>query len=583
MTDKKDEPTKPTSGAASSGAPSSGTKPGEAKPSDPKRPHATIDLKAIEVKPVQAAKPADAPKADAAASKPASPSSAAPSAASKPTDKPGDKPAAKPTTPMAANAQANSGGLGSAITHMLAGVLGGAMAWYGATALAPQYGTQLGLPVAAADPKIIEATTSRIAALEKSVADRAAATSGDVAAKLAAAQAQIAKLEAAAKAIPDLAAAQTKLAADAKALTDTVTQATTGTDSAGERVAKLEERLKLMSAAAGDPQAGKLPQIAALSGRVVDLEATMAAQLSELRKTVTKELENRLTVTNETSEAAKSGTNRVDRELAAVKSEAASTAQKFATVRADTDRLSSAVQALRDDGNTLKNTIDAVKSDLEAKFKATAKPADVAQAVAPMAGKLSALEQNVQTVVKSEDDRKTNAERIVLALELNNLKRVVDRGQKYAAELADVKKASGGKIDLAVLDAFKDTGIATVADLARDFRDVASRIIDQQSQPTDATVMDRLLSGAKSVIAVRKINYAADDKSAEAVVGRMDIALKDGRAADVIEEAKTLSPAAAKVADDWLARVRARASVDKAIAGLETALKSSLTGAPPAK
>jgi hypothetical protein len=591
MTDKKDDPAKPAATPAAAAA----------KPVDPKRPHATLDLKAIEVKtgrpadtpPAQAAKPTDpdpakdamkaAEAAKTVAGAAASAAKTPPGTNTKPAEKPADiaNKSATAAKPAPAPQPRSGGGIGSAISHMLAGIIGGGLAWYGASTLIPQYGAQLGLPMPPADTKAADATASKIAALEKAIAEKFPVPQGDVAGKLAAAQAQIAKLEASAKTVTDLAAAQTKLAADTKTLSDTLAKSTSGSEGADGRIAKLEERLKLMSdAAIGDPQAGKLPQIAGLSGRVVDLEANLQNQLSALRKTVTQELESRLSVTNETSEAAKSGASRLDREVAAVKSEAAATGQKLSTLRADADRLTSAVQGIRDDSNGLKTALDAVKSDVDARFKATAKPADVAQALAPVAGKLTNLEQSVQTVVKGEEDRKTNAERIVLALELGNLKRAVDRGQKYATELADVKKASGGKIDLSVLETYKDTGIATLADLARDFRDVASRAVDASSQPKDASVMDRILSGAKSVIAVRKITYAPDDKSTEAILGRMDGALRDGRSSDVIEEAKALPPESGKAVQDWLARVKARAAVDGAIGGLEAQLKSSLTGSP---
>lgn len=583
MTDKKDDAQK----AQSAGTP-------QAKPSDPKRPHATLDLKAIEVvqKPVQsstatAAEPAksEANPASSATTTTASgvkPDTTGSTASAKASDSktPDARPAdAKSKTtaaapPPAARPAKSGAGIGSTISHLLAGLAGGAMAWYGAQALGPQ----LGLPVAA-DTKAAEIIASKFAALEKSIADKSTASSGDIAGKLTAAQAQLAKLEAAAKTVTDLSAAQAKLAAENKALGDKLAEQT-GADGPAARMAKLEERLKLMSEAAGDPQAGKLPQVAALSGRIVDLESTLTSQLSALRNTVTQQVEQRLASTNETSEAAKSGTNRMDRELSSVKSEVAASGQKFDTLRSDTDRLASAVQAIRDDTNGLKNTLEAVRSDVETKFKSVAKPADVASAVAPVAGQLTALQENVKMVVKSEEERKTNAERILLSLELNNLKRVLDRGQKYAAELAEVTKASAGKVDLTVLERYKDTGIATLADLTRDFRPVANAVLDAESDTGDGSVVDRMIAGAKSVIRVRKINHAPDDKSAEAVVGRMDAALKEGRMAEVLTESKNIPAKAANAAHDWLVKVEARAAVDRAIGGLETALKMSLAGGP---
>lgn len=587
MTDKKDDSAKTGSDPQASSA----------KPGDPKRPHATIDLKATEIKPAVDPKadakpdPAKSGAPKAADTKPA----ASPAASAKPADqqagaKPADasKPfdarvkAAQAAPPAAARARGP--GIGSTLTHLAAGLIGGGMAWYGATALGPQYG----LVPAVSDPKTL-ALESKLSTLEKSLTGNAAAASGELAAKVTALQAQFAKLESIGKTVSDLNSSQTKIVADTQSLVQK-TADLAGDQGPAARVAKLEQQLKLMTEAAGSAEPGKLPQIAALSGRLVDLEATLTTQLSALRKTVSQEVEQRLSLTNETSEAAKSGTNRIDRDMAAVKSDAAATAQKLDKLRSDADRLTAAVQGIRDTSNEIKTALDGVRSDVEAKFKASAKPADVASAVAPVAGKLSALEQNVQSVVKSEEDRKLSAERILLSLELNNLKRVIDRGQKYANEFATVKKAAGPKDDLSILDRYKDTGISTLADLTREFAPVATAILESQADTGDGSVVGRMLASARSVVAIRKINYAASDKSAEAVVGRIEQALRDGNIAAVLDEAKNIpvKPGAAqdRSVQDWLVKVEARGAVDRAIAALETSLKSSLTGgtsaAPPA-
>jgi hypothetical protein len=581
---------------------------------DPKRPHATLDLKAIEVvtpaakstgtstwtsstpgspKPAEAPKSGDAPVASAQPKAADNASSAKPADASsttskiidtKPVDTKPVDPKAKTTPVAVAPKPAKSGGgIGSTLSHLVAGVVGGAMTWYGASTLGPQ----LGLPElpTAANPATTE-INAKLTVLEKALAEKSSAPASDVGAKLAAAEARLAKLEDLGKGVTKISDAQAKIAADNKSVLDQLAQQAavqSAADGPAARLAKLEERLKLMSdAATGDPQAGKLPQLAAITGRVVDLEATLNAQLSAVRKTVSQELESRLSLTNETSEAAKSGTSRIDRELSAVKTSAATVAQKIETLKSDGDRLTQAVQGIRDESNTLKTALDAVRSDVDAKFKSVARPADVASAVNVVAGKVSALEQNIQNVVKSDEDRKTNAERIVLALELNNLKRVLDRGQAYGNELAEVKKAAGTKVDLTILERYKDTGIATLADLTRDFRPIASAIIEADADPVSGSVMDRMMAGAKSVIRVRKISASPTDKSVEAIVARMEAALKEARVVDVLAESKAIPAKASSVAQEWLVKVEARASVDRAITGLETALKSSISGAPAA-
>jgi hypothetical protein len=106
-------------------------------------------------------------------------------------------------------------------------------------------------------------------------------------------------------------------------------------------------------------------------------------------------------------------------------------------------------------------------------------------------------------------------------------------------------------------------------------------VIDADTDPVDGSVIDRLWAGAKTVVRVRKISADASDTSAEAVIVRVEAALKEGRLGEVIEQAKAIPPQAFGPADEWLQAVKARHAVDQAIAGIEGELKASLTGAKP--
>jgi hypothetical protein len=567
MTDKKDDRTSGPSGTGPSGT--GPAKPGDRPADANKRPQAVIQGKAVEIAattirpdPKPEAAEVDAAKSDAAKS----------DAAGKPTGP--AKPAAGASTAPPARRR---GGLGALLTHLAAGVVGGATAWYGVTALGPELGL-VPPPPAATATRILE---EKVAALERrlTAAPPATAAGGDVAAKLAALQADVTKLQAAARTAGEVATAQAKLAADVEALAK---QGPRGADpDAAQRLAKLEDRLRLLSDAAAKPDAGQVPQLVALTGRLADLETTLANQLAALRKTVAQEVETRLTATAETSEAARSGANRLDREVATVKSEAATLTSRLDALKADADRLSAAVQTLRSEDAALRTAVETARVDVDTRLKGVAKPADVASAIAPVAGRIAALDQGLQAVVKAEEDRRATAERVVLALELGTLKRVIDRGQRFAAELANVRAAAAtAKVDLTMLDRHKDTGLPTLADLTREFSAAAAAMLDSERAPAGGSVLDRVLASAQSVVRIRRTDHAADDRSVEAIVGRMEAALKDGRIADAAAESRTLPPKAAGAAQAYLVKLESRAAVDAAIAALEAGLKSSLTAKP---
>jgi hypothetical protein len=194
---------------------------------------------------------------------------------------------------------------------------------------------------------------------------------------------------------------------------------------------------------------------------------------------------------------------------------------------------------------------------------------------------LSSLEQNIQGVVKSEQDRNANAERVVLSLELANLRRALDRGGKYSSELAALKKIAGDKLNLKVLETAQNDGVPGLQALGQEFRPLAHAILDAEAEPEGASVMDRLLSGAKSIVRVRRVDLKPDDMSTEAVIGRMEQGVKEGRLVDVLDESKRLPAKTLEPARGWLAKIEARYAIDKALSDLEAQLKTSLAGGPP--
>jgi hypothetical protein len=570
-----------------------------------KRPHATLDLKATEVRgPTPSASASASAASGAAASGTANPEAGKPAGASASatvppvtpssgTDKDKDKaasaagpmgaasatkaapgsadssskaasgPAAKSTTtpPIDAAKSAPAGGGGGFFSHLAAGVIGGGLVYAGAAFLGPGW-----LPVAS--NSTVSQMSERIATLEA-----AQQPSGDIAAlssKVSDAESRLGEVQALKDDLAALKAEQEKLAAAA--------QSGDEADS-GARLSKLEEQLAMIASSATQTE-GRVPQLAAITGKISDLETTLNGQLAELRKSLPAEVDQRLASTAETSEAAKAAATRLDRELAQLRTDQARGAQRDEGTKSEMDRLTAAVAAVKEEAGRLTGEVGELRSSIATQLKSVSRPADVTAAINPVTTKLAELEQNVQGVVKSEQSRKQNAERIVLSLELSNLKRALDRGQGqgYAAELAEVRNASAGHLDLAPLERYSQTGVATVPELKAEFRPVMNAVIDADLDPVDGSVIDRLLAGAKSVVRVRKVSHEAGDNSTEAIVARIETALNENRLGDVVAQAKTLPPRAQAPIEDWLSKVSARHSVDQAIATIEGQLKASLAG-----
>jgi len=357
----------------------------------------------------------------------------------------------------------------------------------------------------------------RLAAIERKAAQLPAAPS-DVAGKLASTEARVKTLEDRSANVTALADAHAKLATQAKALESRV--------ASPELLGRLTKLETSMAALAANGKTGDGLQSNALSGKLADLEK----------------------LATEAGTAARSAMQRMDRDLTGVKTEAAQLGQR----------------------------LDTLKGEIEAQFKGAARSSDLA----PVLSKLAAFEKDLQGFVRGETDRRANATRVLLTLELANLKRAMDRGDRYSAELEAVKQAAGGALKLTALERHKLDGVQTQAELAKQFRAVANNAIDAEAESADASVLDRLVAGAKGIVRVRKAGHAPSDTSVEAVTGRMEDALKEGRLGEAIAQSKTLPPKAALAAEDWLRKMEARYAVDQAMAEIEADLKSSLAARP---
>ncbi|MEQ1670345.1 MAG: hypothetical protein ABL893_05765, partial [Hyphomicrobium sp.] len=292
------------------------------QPADPlatagKRPYATLDLKATEIKitPVpdnsqsyaySAARgytvpkatsssdatirpdttPLPAPASSYATAKPTAPATAAStssaastaSAAASRSATTGTKPTASSSAPNAAPAPAAPAAKsetvivkkrGGFFSHLTAGIIGGALALAGSEWALPQLG--------------IHGTTSRLADNTAAIGQRLAALEKKPGAAINGLEDRLTALEKSVERIPAIAESQSRLVADTKAALAAAPQESAATEQL-TRLATLEDKLKaLTDAGANDPNAGRLAQLAALTGKVADLETSLATQLTAFR------------------------------------------------------------------------------------------------------------------------------------------------------------------------------------------------------------------------------------------------------------------------------------------------------------
>ena len=513
--------------------------------------------------------------------------SASPKAEENKSDK---KTAASPSEPRKP-ASATSGML----SHLAAGVVGALAVLFGAPYVTGQTGGSS--QSAQVDAAALKALQRQVATLDKRVAD--AATAASKTAELAPLDERLSAVEGVAGTVKSLVTVQTGLAEQAKALDAQLKELAEApakpaalSPEMTQRLGRLEETLRTLAAAAEEKSDGALPQLAALSGRINDFSDELGTKLQAMREEVGTEIAAaEARVTNRTEalgttdaraleavETLRAGSKRLGLEIETLKSGATSiTGELERTASAVSDN-ASAIAKANSGIERVEKAVASLSGSMDQTLQTLASDADVAAAVGPISAKMEDLSSALSGVVSREQTRRQSSRRIVLALELAELKRALDRGEPIKGLLDKVKTLAPEGIDLEPLDKYAGATVPTASQLQQKFASVArSAIAADTASQGDGGVLDQLFSGARSMVQVRRKGDIPGDTT-EAIVARTEMRLADGKLDAALKEAKSLKGDAAAAVDEWLGLLEARVVVDGAMASIERELKSSLAG-----
>jgi hypothetical protein len=147
-------------------------------------------------------------------------------------------------------------------------------------------------------------------------------------------------------------------------------------------------------------------------------------------------------------------------------------------------------------------------------------------------------------------------------------------------ELAALRTLAPGIGDLGALPARAETGIPTVAELARAFQKVAEASVATPATPTDESFFDSVIASAKSAVKIRRIDAEETGDTAGAVLARAATHLKQGDVAAAVKEVDALPAPARDAFAGWLEDAHARISADATLSTLQSAVLASMGGAP---
>ena len=260
---------------------------------------------------------------------------------------------------------------------------------------------------------------------------------------------------------------------------------------------EIEARLSALAATAFEDATDWTPQIDALDAKLSNLEGTFSSLREEL-----------LTASSENGEVS---TEAVQLEIAALRTELANTKSANA-------ELQSAISSLE---------------------------ADVSRQLETAADSVANLGV-VNTEAITEADRKRAIAQLGLALQ---------SGYSFADELA-VAQSFGVAVSPALQNA--QAGIATLPELIERFEILAHEAIRASAQNgNDGSVVSRVQSFFQSQISVRALEAQEGDDT-NAILSRMNAALRIASLDDVLAEAGGLDESAARVFADWLMQVSNR-------------------------
>jgi len=547
----------------------SGARPG-AGPQPAKRPAATIDLQATEIG--RRDLPSDtAPGGTAADAKASAPDTAAAPSASK-ADEPkvaaakAASTASSPVPPQAAaRAPRKSSGVSGFLSHAVAGLAGAAVALFGADYLA-----NLGFDIPTFSAAQVQQLNRRLASIETAAKENTADSATSLLKEQV--EAMKSKLDQTAgttAAVDGLKDQQTQLV-DRTVKLEQALAAQSGNSGPAERIAKLEEQFKLMAQSGASGQGGQPGQMAALVAKLDGIGTTLDERLAEMRKSLQGDMQKQ-------SAHFEDRLSEVDKGMAVdtLKASGKTLSDEIVGMKAANDKLGQDIASVGAGAQQLRQDLAALKSttaDLGAQLQAAAGSFAKTDQLSSVNATTSKLQADLAAIAARDKTRELGANRILLSLQLANLKRTVERGGAYAKELAEVKRVAPKELDLTALDANADKGLPTATELAAEFKDLTWSLLNAGATPAeDGSLIGQLWQGARSVVQVRKTGNVAGD-GPDAIVARTEARLQAGDLDGALHEISQLKGDARKAADPWIAKLTARQSLDQGLAALDASL-----------
>ncbi|MAU98178.1 MAG: hypothetical protein CMP81_20240 [Fulvimarina sp.] len=325
-------------------------------------------------------------------------------------------------------------------------------------------------------------------------------------------------------------------------------------------------------AAAGSTDGAPAIDLSPLEQRIAALEAS-TADIATLKETADKAG----TTATSAGEAAASAQQSADALMEASDRTAGQAADAVSQAASASQAAAAAQQAATNAQQTANSAQQTAQSSLE-KADAASSAANSANEAAEAAsakvdGALADLEQRVAGIEQSN-------QRAEVALAAANLKSAIDAGGPFADQLETFAKTAGAGATTESLRTFAAEGVPSERQLAAQWPEVETKISNALSPPRpNAPVGDQMLAGLRSLVQVRPTGSApASDTSDDAVLSRLNAAVRSGDLEAFRAQWEDLPDAAKDVSRDFADKVKARLTAEEIVS---STLSGAISGSQP--
>jgi hypothetical protein len=193
----------------------------------------------------------------------------------------------------------------------------------------------------------------------------------------------------------------------------------------------------------------------------------------------------------------------------------------------------------------------------------------------PLKTKLAELESRLSQIAQAQAVVETDSKASALAIALYNLRRAVNEGKPFAAELQTIASMTPVPLDLAPLEAVREKGARNLAQLRKSFTAAADAAIETENRPADQSYSSRIWASLKSVVRIRRVGEVEGDTTL-AILARAEVRLKKGDLKAALKEITQLKGDAANAFKVWQSEVQSRIAVDETLTHVEATLLAAL-------